>query len=155
MFKKIFALALILILVALCTRRPFDVKTSERLPNTCDKAQFADTVATLDDLRINQSLAISRIEATSVEEPYEYVQRWQREREELKAIAARAAAHREPRCLAHAKELFARYLEETEKAVEMRAPDSDFTDYRRARESAERIHAQYSAELKLQEPNQQ
>ena len=155
MFKKIFALALILVLVALCTRRPFDVKTSERLPNTCATAQFAETIAALDDLRIDQSLALSRVESMSVAEPLDYALALKQGQGELRALQGQATGVREPRCLAHAKELFVRYLEETLKALELRVGGEEFDDYRRARESAESIYAQYRAELKLQEKNRQ
>jgi hypothetical protein len=154
-FKKIFALALVLVLVAICTRRPFDVRTSERLPNTCNAQDFSAMVETFDGLRFNQSVVLERIEKLPLDEPLEYVINWQREQAILKDLAARAGAVREPRCLTQAKSLFLRYLEETLKAVELRAPDKDFTDYRRARESADSIDAQYRAELKLQEANRQ
>jgi len=154
MFKKIFALALVLVLVAICTRRPFDAPLSGRLPNTCNTAQFASTVAQLDALRDEQLRALARVEAAPANEPFEYSQRWKREQEALTQLASKAAAEvREPRCLAHAKALFIRYLEETAKALELRAPDRDFAEYRRARESAESIHAQYVSELRLQEKN--
>ena len=155
MFKKIFALALVLVLVAICTRRPLDGKLSERLPNTCAATQFAETVAALDDLRIDQSLALSRVESTSIEEPLNYATIQKREQGLLGELHGKATGVREPRCLVHAKELFLRYLEETGKALELRGPDKDFTDYRRARESAEIIYGQYVAEMKLQERNRQ
>ena len=155
MFKKIFALALVLVLVAICTRRPFDAKLSERLPNTCNPAQFAATVAAFDDLRTDQSLALSRVEKTPTDEPLDYAIALKREQEVLRDLHGKAAAVQEPRCLAHAKELFLRYQEETSKALDLRAADKDFSDYRRARESSESIYAQYASELKLQEKNRQ
>jgi hypothetical protein len=154
-FKKIFALALVLVLAAICTRRPLDGKLAERLPNTCAATQFAETIASLDDLRIDQSLALSRVESTSIEEPLDYATILKREGALLGELRGKATGVREPRCLVHAKALFLRYLEESAKALELRAPDKDFTDYRRARESAETIYGQYLAELKLQERNRQ
>ena len=154
-FKKIFALALVLVLVAICTRRPFDGKLAERLPNTCASAQFEETVAALDDLRMGQSLALSRVESMSIEEPLDYAIALKEGQGELRALEAKAQGVREPRCLAHAKALFIRYLEETLEALGQRGADRDFSDYRRARESAESIYQQYRAELKLQERNRQ
>ena len=153
MFKKIFALALILILVAICTRRPLDGKLAERLPNTCNTAQFTETVVAFGELRTDQSFALSRVEATSIEEPLDYALALKREQEVLRDLHGKAAVVREPRCLAHAKELFLRYIEETSKALDLRGADKDFGDYRRARESAESIYAQYRSELQLQEKN--
>jgi len=154
-FKKIFALALVLVLVAICTRRPLDGKLAERLPNTCASAQFEETVAALDDLRIGQSLVLSRVESRSVEEPFDYSIALKDGQGELRALQAKAQSVREPRCLAHAKALFVRYLEETLEALGRRVADRDFGDYRRARESAESIYEQYRSELKLQEGNRQ
>ena len=154
-FKKIFALALVLILVAICTRRPLDGKLAERLPDTCNAAQFTETVAAFGELRTDQSFALSSVEATSIEEPLDYAIALKREKEVLRNLHGKAEGVRVPRCLAHAKELFLRYLEETSKALDLRRADKDVGDYRRARESAESIYSQYRSELKLQEKNRQ
>jgi len=154
-FKKIFALALILILVAICTRRPLDGKLAERLPDTCNAAQFAGTVSAFEELRLDQSLAVSRVESTPIQEPLDYAEVMKREQQVLRELQGKASAVREPRCLGHAKELFLRYLQETSKALALRGADKNFSDYRRARESAETIRAQYASELKLQEKNRQ
>lgn len=154
-FKTIFALALVLVLVAICTRRPFDERLTDRLPNTCDTNQFAALAAALEDLRLDQSMALERVEKMPIDEPLDYAETLRRELGTLREIETKAAAVREPRCLAHAKALFLRYLEETQKAVEMRKADSDFAVYRLARETNENVYAQYRAELGLQEKNRQ
>jgi DNA polymerase/3'-5' exonuclease PolX len=154
-FKKILALALVLVLVAICTRRPLDGKLSERLPNTCNAAQFREAAVAFEDLRFNQSMALERVEKMPIREPLDYALTLKRELATLRDLEGKASAVSEPRCLAHAKQLFIRYLEETQKALALRGADKDFNDYRRARESAENIHAQYAAEVKLQEKNRQ
>ncbi len=153
MFRKIFALALILVFVAICTRRPFDVPTSNKLPNTCATAQFAAASDELDSLAARRDASLARIEALPVEEPAEYVRLWQVELALLRDLAAKAEGVGAPRCLAHAKDLFAQYLAQSLLAAEQRAPDKDPEDFRRARETADTIHAQYVSEVKLQEKN--
>lgn len=155
MSRKIFALALILILVALCTRKPFDVRTAEKLPNTCAVAQFAAAVDEFDELSGQGDQALVRIEALPPGEPAEYVRRWKQELDVLRELGSRADRVRVPRCLQHAQDLFEQYLEQTLHAAELRAPDKDVDDYRRARETAEIIRGQYAGEVKLQEKNRQ
>ena len=153
MFRKVFALALVLVLVAICTRRPFDVRTGEKLPNTCAAAQFAATVEELDDMAVSRDQVLARIEALPVDEPTEYVMRWKQEIDLLRELASKADRVAAPRCLHHAKELFEQYLEQSLHAAGLRAPDRDFDDYRRARETADIIRGQYAGEVRLQEKN--
>src|SRR5258708_1091225 len=105
MFRKIFALALILIFVALCTRRPFDVPTANKLPNTCATAQFAAATDEFDGLAAQRDASLIRIEALPVDEPAEYVRLWQVELALLRDLSARAEGASAPRCLAHAQDL--------------------------------------------------
>jgi hypothetical protein len=155
MFKKIFALALVLVLVALCTRRPFDVRTGEVLPTTCAKAQFAAAVEELDGVAADSESALARIEVLPRDEPAEYVRRWKQERDGMRELGRRADAVRVPRCLAHAREIFDQFLDQSLHAAEIRAPDGDMDDYRRARETAEVIRGQYQGEVRQQEKNRQ
>lgn len=157
MFRKIFALALVLILVAICTRRPIDGPLGGKLPNTCASSQVAAAVADFSDLAAQRDAALARIEALPIEEPAEYVRVWQAEIAKLKDLAATAQAAGLPRCLAHAQELFVLYLAQSGRAAEQRRPEGegDFADYRRALETADVIRGQYAAEVKLQEKNRQ
>jgi hypothetical protein len=155
MFKKIFALALILVFVALCARRPLDGRLSDRLPNTCNAAQFAAMVDAFDDIATERYGALARVEVLRPEEPVEYVRNWQREQEVLKELALRADGVRAPRCLTHAKDLFEQYLAQTLRALDKRSPEQDFTDYRHALETTEGLYTQYRAELRLQEKNRE
>jgi hypothetical protein len=155
MFKKIFALALVLILVALCARKPPPDPVAARLPNTCATAQFAAVVGEFDALSARRADALKRVEAIPVDEPAEYVRLWKREGEVLSELSSAAERVEAPRCLAHAKELFLQQLAQTRTALSLRAPDRDFLDYRRARETADAIHGQYLREIRLQETNRQ
>src|SRR5215470_11032952 len=101
MFKKIFALALILVLVALCARRPFDVRTGEVMPNTCNAGQFAAAVDEFDDIAAARDQVFARIEALSLDEPTEYVKRWNAELAGMRELGSRADRVKAPRCLAH------------------------------------------------------
>jgi hypothetical protein len=155
MFKKIFALALVLVLVALCARKPPPDPAAARLPNTCATAQFAAVVGEFEALSARRAEALKRIEAIPVDEPAEYVRRWKREEEVLAELSSAAERVELPRCLAHAKELFLQHLAQTRTALALRAPDRSFDEYRRARETADAIHAQYLGEIRLQEANRQ
>ena len=155
MFSKIFALALLLVLAALCARTPPPDPSTSRLPNTCATPAFAAMVAEYDAMTTRRAEVLARIEAIPVEEPAEYVKRWKEEQAALAELSARAEAAGPPRCLIHAKELFVLHLARTQAAVELRAPDRDFSEYRRARETADSIHAQYLSEVKAQEKNRQ
>ena len=153
MFKKIAALALLLVLVALCTRRPFDERTGEVMPNTCNAGQFAAAVDAFEDIASADDEAFVRIEVLPLEEPAEYVRRWKMELDGLRELGNRADRVKAPRCLAHARELFDQYLDQSLHAAEIRAPNADMDDYRRARETADVIRGQYASEVKLQEKN--
>ena len=153
MFKKVFALALVLVLVALCVRKPPPDPTAAKLPNTCASAQFAAAVAAFDGLSAQRVDSLKALEAIPVDEPAEYVRRWRREEEVLAGLSSAAERVDLPRCLAHAKELFLQHLAQTQAAVALRSPDKDFADYRRARDIADAILAQFRAEVRLQESN--
>ena len=155
MFRKIFALALVLVLVALCVRKPPPDPTPAKLPNTCSTAPFAAAVAAFDGLLARRDEALKSIEAIPLDEPAEYVRQWRREEAVLSELSASAERVDPPRCLAHAKELFVQHLAQTQAAVALRAPDKDFADYRRARDVADAILAQFRAEVRLQEGNRQ
>ena len=155
MFKKIFALALILVLVALCTRRPLDGRLAGKLPMACSSTQFAAAIDEFDALSVRRDQALAHIESLPTDEPLEYVSRWKKDVEVLADLDNQADRISVPRCLRHAQELFEYYLGQSHAAAELRAPDKDFTDYARAKETSESILAQYKAEVKLQEKNRE
>jgi hypothetical protein len=153
MQMKYAACVLAAMLVAGCSKGAPEPQPSSKLPNTCGRDMFAATVRAFDDIAFERDQVLARIEALSIGEPAEYVRRWDQEKANLRQLAAKAEQVGLPRCLANAKELFLHYLEKTQAAVDLRAPSADFIDYRRERETADSIYAQYEAEVRLQEKN--
>ena len=155
MVKTAFALALILILVALCTRKPMEEKIAERLPNTCATLQFGTATDAFESLSLQRDDVLKRVEALRTDEPLEYVLQLRRDVDALRSLATTAEGTFAPRCLDHAKELMVKFLDDSARALELRVPDKEPVDYERARDVANNVRSQYFAEVKLQEKNRQ
>jgi len=149
---RFLVLAAAALLVA-CSKSAPEPQVSSKLPTTCGRDHFAATVKAFDEIAFERNEALARIEALPVAEPAEYVRRWDQEKAKLKELAAKADAVGLPRCLTNAKEIFLQYLAKTLAAAELRNPAADFIDYRREKETADSIYAQYEAEVRLQERN--
>ena len=149
---RLFLLVLFAFLAA-CSKSTPEPQTSAPLPTTCGRGLFDATVKAFDDIAFERDETLKRIEALSIDEPAEYVRRWDEEKAKLKELAAKAEGVGLPRCLANAKELFVHYLEKTQAAADLRNPASDFVDYRREKETADSIYRQYQGEVRLQEKN--
>ena len=140
-------------LIAACSKSAPEPQVASTLPTTCGRGQFAATVAAFEDIASERDAVLARIEALSIDEPAEYVRRWDQEKSKLNELALKADGVGLPRCLARAKEIFLHYLAKTQAAVELRNPAANFMGYRREKETADSIYAQYEAEVRLQEKN--
>ena len=143
--------------IAACSRSepPKDAAKPLVLPRTCDRARLASASDEFERLSRARDAALARIEAQSPDEPVEYLRHLQGELAALAELIDAAPKIDVPRCLFQARDMYARYLEASRTALDMRRPGRDFSHYRVARETADTVHGQFLTELSLQKKNEQ
>jgi len=98
---------------------------------------------------------LERVETYSRDEPADYRRRLDADIAAIREASQSVESIAVPSCLRHTRELLILALTRTNEALERNAPEADPIEYKRARDAADAVFAQYRSELALQKKNVQ
>lgn len=121
----------------------------------CPPAGVEATLDAFDVAEQRRAEILERVEEYPRDEPANFRRRLDGDIAEIREAMHAVETLPAPSCLAHARELLALALLRTDEALQRNGPEADPIDYRRAREAADTVFAQYRNEVALQKRNVQ
>jgi hypothetical protein len=154
--KSTFVLLALAALAGGCSRSasPPETKASSPAP-LCPPAGVEAAIDVFDAAEQRRSEVLQRVETYSRDEPADYRRRLDADITAIREASQSVESIAVPSCLRHTRELLILALMRTNEALERNAPDADPIEYRRARDAADAVLAQYRSELALQKKNVQ
>ena len=132
-----------------------EAKTASLPAPLCPPAGMQAAIDVFDVAEQRRSEILQRVETYSRDEPADFRRRLDADIAAIREASQSVENIAVPSCLRHTRELLVLALMRTNEALERNAPEADPIEYKRARDAADSVLAQYRSELALQKKNVQ